>query len=182
MTYLSIDVETGGTSTDTSLLSAAFVFCDAQLNEIEYRHYKVKPFNDIFTVTSKGLSINKINLVEHVKEATTYEIAATNLYGDLSRWSNRAINKLIPIGKNIQSDIDYITKYLVKKNTWSNFVSYNSLDITSVLQFLRLKNKIGEVGNSLEDLLVYYGHKIDGIHDALFDARANITVLKEMLK
>lgn len=179
--YLSLDVETGGIGLDKSLLSLGLVFCDNKLDVVERKHILLKPNDEIFKVTGESLSINKIDLSKHYKEALTYKLAATNLYSDLFRWSGGGANKLVVIGKQVAGDVRFIQEYLLSKNTWEQFCSYRLLDVSSVFMFLRAKGIYKEdMKGSLSDLLDYYQIDKSNQHDALFDAEATVAVLRKM--
>lgn len=172
----------GGVDLDKSLLTLGMVICDDNFDILEKHHVKLKPNDGIYRVTAEALSINKINLVEHDKEAINYKLAGTNLYSILYRLSDGGKNKLVIVGKQVAGDLRFIWEYLIGRNTWETFCSYRLLDVSSIFMFLRAKGIYPEdMNGSLSDLCKYYSIDCSNQHDALFDAEITIEVLKKML-
>jgi DNA polymerase III epsilon subunit-like protein len=182
MQYLVIDTETGGLDENCSLLSLGLLLCDEDLNIVETQHMKFKPDHGLYTVTAQGLGVNKIDLVQHDIEATTYKIGATNLYSHLYRWSDGGKNKLTIVGKQVGGDIDRVCKYILHPNTWGNFCSRKVIDINTIFLMLQHMGVYPpDMNGSLEELFNHY--KMPGkimLHDALFDAAATLMVFRKM--
>lgn len=181
MKYLSVDTETGGLGDEVSLLTVGLVLADKDFNQIQAIQFGTKPDNGKYIVEAAGLAVNKINLVEHEYNSEPYKKTGSDLYTILNSWSKSGKEKLVPIGKQLAGDIRKIQQCLLSKNTWEQFVSYRQLDVSAVFMFMQNLGYFPETMNgSLKELLQYYMLKTDGQHDALWDAKATLEVLKKM--
>jgi DNA polymerase III alpha subunit (gram-positive type) len=179
--YLAFDVESGGTTTDFSLLSAYFVVLDDDLTSIYGElDLLVKPNNGHYVVTGEALGVNGINLVEHDKVAITEGKAATALYEFLKKHSVGP--KLIPLGHNVAFDCEFMKEKLTKN--WNEFVSYRCVDTASFVQCLKLSGHLPyELSGSLKEVAKHLGVVPNGaFHTAKTDTWVTIDVLKGLLK
>lgn len=179
--YLSLDCEMGGIGSDKSLLSLGLVLLDENLQEVDTRHYKIKPNDGVYRVTAGGLAVNKIDIVEHDKVAQTYDSTNTLLRHTLYEWTSAKTAKLIPIGKQVDGDLAQIWDKLLSRDAWEQFVSYRKIEVSSIMLFLQQLGLLPEFKGSLTDCISYYGIPDSGLHDALEDARMTATVYKAML-
>ena len=178
--YLFVDTETGGIGLDKSLLTVGFLVVDDDL-EIKYNLlYKVKPKDGVYNITAEALSINKINLIEHDKEAITYEEAGSQLYEMLSAWGNDGKNKLIVVGKNVSFDLQQIWDKLLRRKSWEHFCSYRVIDITSIQMVLISLGQITPTVGSLADLCQHYHIPVVDSHTADGDCLLTLECYKAM--
>lgn len=181
MYYLSIDTETGGLTKETSLLTAAFVLYDKNLEELDYLNLELIPDDGIYRATPEALNINKINLTELAKNALRYQQGGSVLY----KWLfHKAISpkKIVPVGKNIYFDLEKIWDNLLSRKSWESLVSYRTLDVTSVMEYKRIMGELPDtVEGSLQSLLNYLGYKDEVPHTALGDARLTMLALRGLL-
>lgn len=183
MKLLSLDTETGGTGSDVSLLTLGMIVCQSNGDILDSTHIKMIPDDGIFRVTGQALSINKINLSEHEKDAIPYKKCGTLIYDFINKWSDKGSDKLMPLGKNVYFDIQQVCNNVISKNTWNTFVSYRAIELGSIVTYLKMKNKIpSDIGESLSDLCSYFGIDVSGAHDALFDSNLNIQLWKALQK
>jgi oligoribonuclease (3'-5' exoribonuclease) len=184
MKYLAFDVEAGGTTNDKSLLSVYFVVLDEDLKTIHGElDLKIKPNDGVYHITAEALEVNKINLVEHDKEAVTEGKASTLLYEFLEKHSPSGTIKLTPLGHNITFDVYFIKEHLLKNI--NKYVSYRVLDTSNVCQFLKLTGKVSrDLEGSLEKIANYFEVPINlgDLHTAKGDTWLVIEVLKKMVK
>jgi DNA polymerase III epsilon subunit-like protein len=180
--YLSIDTETGGLGLDKSLLTVGLILLDEELNEIDNRNYLIKPNNGIYNIEARALGINGINLIEHDKMAKTEKEVGTDLYTTLYEWSEGHKNKVIPLGKQVDGDINQIWDKLISRSSWEMSVSYRRIEVSSVMLFLQDIGQLPTFKGSLKDCAEYYKIDSSNLHDALFDARLTAEVYKRMLK
>jgi DNA polymerase III alpha subunit (gram-positive type) len=180
MKYIAFDVESGGTTNDMSLLSVYFVVLGEDLKTIYGElDLKIKPNDGIYHVTAEALDVNKINLVEHDKEAITEGKASTLLYEFLEKHAPSGSTKLTPLGHGIAHDIIFIKQHLTKN--FNKFVSYKYLDTGCVVQFLKLIGKVPrDLGGSLKELAEYFDVDICVLHSAKDDTLLTIEVLKKI--
>ena len=179
--FLGLDVETGGVTPETSLLTAYFAVLDENLLVVDDLHLFVKPDDGNYIVTAQALAINKINLIEHDKIAMTYKAARTPLYQFLER--NYKGEKLIPVGHGTAFDVARVKKDLISQGSWENFVSYRLLDTGNAAQFLRAAGLFPkDVSGSLGSLVSYFGIKSKGeLHNARVDTLQTVSVLQALL-
>ena len=182
MRYISLDTETGGIGLDKSLLTLGMVLADDKLNEIDYFQLAIKPDNQVYQVTARGLEINKINLVEHDKVAITENAAKTALYNLLTQWSERGKIKLIPIGKQIDGDINHIWNKLISRNTWEQFVSYRRIEVSSIFLLMQSMGYVpADNKGSLASIAEHYQMDTSMLHNALGDARLTLLLYQKMV-
>jgi DNA polymerase III epsilon subunit-like protein len=181
--YITIDIETGGIGLECSLLTAYLGALDSDMNLIDGLNLSVKP-NDgkPYSIKAQGMSVNKIDLIEHDKIAISEADAGGQLFSFLKKHSDNGKTKLIPIGHNVQFDILHICDKLLNKKHFDQFVSYRKLDTGTVAQFLKFCGQIPDSKTgSLEYLAELYGVKFEGqAHTAKADAIMCASLLKEM--
>ncbi len=183
--FMGFDAETGGVTTDCSLLTMFFTVMDNDLNEVDKLHLKVKPNNGAaYIVTAEALRINKIDLVEHDKVAITESEAGRLLREFLVKHSENGKVKIIPVGHNVGFDEDFIWMHLLNRREYHKYMSYRKLDTGVIAQFLKKKGLIpNTVSGSLTSLVEHYCLKFKGeAHQEDADTYATVDVLKEMLK
>jgi DNA polymerase III epsilon subunit-like protein len=182
--FLVFDTETGGLTSDTSLLTAWFGVYNGRFELLDSLDLKVKPTNGIYNITAQGLGVNKIDIVKHDAEAVTLKEAGTKLYNFLNSNTKLGGDKLIPVGQNVQFDIKRVTNDLISEGSWDCFVSYRVLDTMVIARFLEVTGKLEILeGISLGNLAHHFGVRVDGNpHEAEYDARVTVEVLKNLMK
>jgi len=180
-TYLALDVETGGVTPETSLLTAYFAVLDENLLVVDDLNLLVKPDDGNYVVTAQALAINKINLINHDVVAMPYKAARTPLYQFLER--NYQGEKLIPVGHGTAFDVARVKKDLISQGSWENYVSYRTLDTSIAAQFLRAAGRFPSgVSGSLGSLVGHFKLPSQGeLHDAKTDTLQTVAVLRELL-
>lgn len=176
---LVLDTETGGLTSDYSLLTFHGMLVDQNYNVVSELSLKVKPSDGIYKVCAGALNVNKINLVEHDKGAIPYAEAGMQIKNWI--WSHAAGSTIVPCGQNVQGDISIIKKHLLPD--WDKYVSHRFIDTLPISMFLKFNNKIpSNTRCSLSSLVKHYGIDIseDSLHDARMDCYATLEVLKKM--
>lgn len=184
MYLLWLDTETGGIGLDKSLLELGMLITDDQLKPIGSSGlWSIKPDDGIYKCTAEALSINKIDLVEHDKIAKPYKQVGTELYEYL-QFCNKTLNeKLIPTGKNVHFDIQQVCDKLISRGNWEKFVSYQHLDISSVVRFLQLQGKIPTLSKtSLSSLSEYFAVEIKDLHSSMGDNLLGLEIIKRLVQ
>ena len=183
--YLSIDCEMGGRELKYSLLSAAFVVFDEHFNQIGKLVFKLKPDNGDYFVSGQGMSVNRINLVDHDKIAVLYKDAKTQLYNFLKSKSEDSKVRLIPLGHGVRGDMDHIFNApLISFGSWEQFCTYHYIDTSVVLQYLRGIGKMPlDCDGSVGALAEYFGVPVEGdLHDEYVDAVTTAKVYQKMIE
>jgi DNA polymerase III alpha subunit (gram-positive type) len=182
--YIALDVETGGIGIDKSLLTAYFEVLDGHLNTLDSLNLQIR--SDVYKVTAEALSINKIDLVLHDQQADSKSIAGNKLLKLIQNHSENGKIKLIPIGHGVAFDLHFIWEHLLGRKTFEAYTSYRKLDTAVIAQFLKLSGSLDEdVSGSLTSLVTHYDINVPcdkQAHDAKWDTRATIEVLKAQLK
>jgi len=184
LNYLSIDVETGGLGLDKSLLEISLIVAEEHFEETGNRlTLRVKPDDGNYVVTAQGLSVNKINLVEHDEVAFPYKNVKPILYEFLKSHSQSGAEKLVPVGKNVYFDITHLWDKLISRGSWDLFCSYQTLEISSAWRFLESIGKVPRLPKtSLSNLCDYLGIPVVDLHSAEGDALTNLKVMKGLVK
>lgn len=180
--YISFDVESGGITTNESLLEVTLTTLDEKLNPTDSLTLKLKPENGNYIVNAGALKVNQINLVEHDKTALTYSQGRELLVSFLKK--NKGTNKLIPLGQAVGFDVAFVQTYLLGIQDWQEYVSYRLLDTASVAQFLIDTGHIPEsTGASLSALEKFFGtqNTTDIAHTSSGDVNRTVAVYKKML-
>jgi hypothetical protein len=178
--FIPFDCESGGIGKEVSLLSVHFAACDEDWNINDELDLLVKPNDGIYKVTAEALTINNIDLIEHDKKAITYSQAGSLVRDFIMRNSGNGRIKLIPMGKNIGGDVDWVTQHLLGNKTWNQYVSYREYDITSVITYAKRKGILDATApESLEGLAKYWDIHARW-HTARGDNLAGIQVMQTL--
>ena len=180
---IAMDIESGGISKDTSLLTCYSAILDSQLNIIDDLYLYVKPDDNKYVVEGQGMRVNGINLAEHDKKALTYKQAGTIFYNFLQK--NKGENVLKPLGHNIRFDLEKLANTIISHNSLWQFISYRTLDTGTISGFaaeLGLLPK--DLNAGLASLAEYFkvGKQAEFNHCAKHDVELTIGVYKGILK
>jgi len=184
---LFLDIETGATGLDKSLLSAYFATFNQDFDLLGELDLKLIPDDGVFHVKAApghGLAINQINLIEHAKTAITYKEGSTLLFKYLkSMFELEPKIMLTPVGHNVKFDIIHLTDKLVSVGSWNSFVSYRTMDTCSIAKFLQFQGKLpSEATCGLQDLAKFFNVKINGdAHEAKADVLTCVEVFKNLM-
>lgn len=176
---LIIDTETGGIGCDYSLLTFHGMLINENYQLISELSLKTKPNDGIYKVCVEALQVNKIDLLEHSKNAIPYSEAGMQIKNWL--WRHATGSTIVPCGQNVQGDISILKKHLIPD--WDHYVSHRFIDTLPIAMFLKFNGKIPEKTRcSLSSLVKHYNIDIseDKLHDAKMDCYATLEVLKKM--
>lgn len=181
--YLFIDTETGGLTTDYSLLTVSAIIADKDFNFVcggtvddtlylEIRH-------DTYVVTPEALSINKLDLIHHSACGLKPDQARDKFAAFLSQAYQRCgRNKLVPAGHNVAYDLDFIWQHLMPKNDWKKFCTYPALDTAIIARFLNAVH-ILDAQFKLTDVCAAFGVAIENAHHAEADNKATLALARQ---
>lgn len=178
--YIAFDTETTGLdSIKNNLLTVCFVILDESLQELSRFSYNIK--HDEYTLSTKAMKVNKIDLIQHEKNALTIKEANKDLTGKLKKLN--AEYRLVPIAHNINFDILFIKNSgLLPEHEYSKYISYNGLDTIVLCQFSKLTGILpSDLPISLMSLCKHFNINVTGeLHTCEADILATIEVLKRI--
>lgn len=183
MKFITLDVESGGVSTEFSLLTAYFEIFEMQNKEIVTLgslEIATKPDDGIYRVNGEAMAVNGINLAEHDKTAITYKQAATEIYKWLNQWPKE---KLTPMGQAISFDVSFIVAHTLSRNTWGQFCDRRVIDLISLTKHQQALGNIPEDQSlSLGEICKFYGIFVDESlrHTAKYDVELNKALFKKL--
>ncbi len=189
--YLAHDAETGGTVAGThSLLTHYFGVYTYDIPSMKFTlraelDLKVKPATGNYVVTAEALSVNKIDLIKHDKEAMTPEVAGEKLYYFLKEHSDDGRNRLIRMGHNEPFDKDFAVNNLLLQVIWNKFTDYGGVaDSSSFARFLKMKGKLPwNTRFNLRKLAEFLGVHVEPseLHTAKGDVHLMVRCVEKML-
>lgn len=180
--YFLFDSETGGVpEKKTSLLTVYGMLLDQDFNILDTIDLKIKPDNEVYSVEPRAMKINGIDLMEHNKEAIASSEAAHKFIDFITR-NNIGTQKIIPVGHNVAFDIAFL-KQLIGGSEWRRMFSKKTIDTASIAEFLCTTGILPsseEVDCSLAGLAARFDFSYVGAHNAEFDAKLTLNVLKKL--
>lgn len=182
--YLALDCEHGGfiEGRPLTLLEAWLGIYNEDWQLQDALHLEVQPEDGMFMVQGEALAINKIDLIEHSRNAMTFKEAKPLVYDFIKQWSNDGANKLIPVGHNVEGDINLVRDFCISRGAWCNHVSYRTLDSGIIAQFFRAAGILPHnIRGALGELCKFYNIKLDNAHTAAADAHASAMLVKHFL-
>ncbi len=181
--YFLFDCETGGKpETGTSLLTLYGMLLDYDLAVIDTIDLKIKPDSGVYMVEAKAMEVNKIDLYEHSKTAIAAAAAKTEFVDFICK-HNLGRDKLIATGHNVAFDVAF-GKKLIGAVEWKHQFSKKLLDTGSIAEFLCLTQLLppsNKMDCSLVGLAKRFDFPFEGAHDAEFDCKLTLKVLKRLL-
>lgn len=181
--YLVIDTETGGLTVQSSLLSVCFLTFDEDFNKRYTLNLFLKPDDEIYRVKTSALYLNKIDLIQHDKIAETYFSTKNKIQQFLGCESFGGRHKLQLIGKNVDFDLMFIFEYLYSKEDWEKYVSYRKIDISSLIQTLKIAGKLPpDISTSQESIAKFLGIENPKIHEAENDCIVTFQIFQKLLE
>lgn len=178
---LLIDTETTGFDSEKNQLLEVGILVLENGEILSKLNIKIK--HKEYTITGKAMATNKINIVEHEKEALEVKEAADEILKFLEE--NKNSEHYICIGQNIDFDIKFLEKLFLstyKIKDFRNLVGYRKLDI---MQLFLIRNIEGKVKAEKQDL-DYILKELDIVipenrHSALTDCLLEYEALKKLL-
>lgn len=176
-----MDCEMGGRDLKYSLLTSYLMVTDENFKIIGSLSLKVKPDDGDYLVSGQGMSVNKINLMEHDKIAIPYKQAKPLLYDFLKQHANGG--RLTPVGHGVRGDIDFLLKYLISPGSWEQYCTYHYMDTSVILQYLRAIGKMPvDQDGSVGALAKYLGIPVNGdLHDEEVDTKTTAAILEKFV-
>ena len=190
MIYVSLDCEMGGIDPEYSLLTTYIGAYNEAFELLDDLYLYTKPNDGRYVLSAGGMAVNRINIVEHDRNAITYKEARSKLGSFLRMNYERNGNKRMTcLGHNVTTDLRVIWGNIYPREKWETYVSYRVEDTSPVCQFLLRRgilpyNAQGKEGvsGSLESLAKYLGIPVDDskLHDAKYDTQLTVEVAKAL--
>jgi|688.fasta_scaffold464424_2 DNA polymerase III alpha subunit (gram-positive type) len=178
--YICFDTETTGLQSSCNLLTAHFIVLNKNLERIDALDLKMK--YPVYTVYTKALEVNKINLVDHDKDPNSLFITDANnkLVSFLQK--NKGPFRYIPIGHNINFDVQFVkSSKLLLEEEYSKYISSSALDTLTIANFLKVTGVIPSTQPlNLVSLCKFFNISKDdtNAHTAEYDTKMTIELLK----
>jgi len=185
--YFLFEIETGGIDhKEYSLLTLYGIILDSNLKIIDSIDLKIHPPDGIYKVRAdpeNGLSVNKINLLEHAKIAIPQAQASYQFRSFINGHTKLiGLPPLTVIGHNVRMDVEFTKQNLLPE--WEQYFSRRHIDTASVAQFLQITGKLPkDLVCSLSELVTYFKLAVDQntMHDAKVDTELTLAVFKKMI-
>lgn len=137
-----------------------------------------------YTITTSAMNANKINIIEHEKNALILEDAGITLINFLKEHKETE-EAYIPIGQNVDFDLRFLEAMFLKLGKikeYREYVSYRKLDIMQLALIKNMEDKISLEKQDLDYLLTSLNIEIPkDRHRALIDCYLEFEVLKKLL-
>lgn len=189
--YLFMDTETGGLTTDHSLLTVSLIPVDKQFQVVPMTYLDpltgqtvqtdsglyIGVKHEPYVVSQEALAVNKIDINEHDRTAVPLHMAR-DLVRSFITHAQQLFNRkyLVPAGHNVAFDAGFVKAYLLTAEEWDKFFCYPALDTAAVARFLNAAGYIGG-GYSLTSLRdKFLGSTFGEAHDAEVDNLTSIAL------
>lgn len=181
--FILIDTETTGFDEKKNQILEVGILVIKDLKVIDEFEVKIK--HREYTITAKAMEANKINIIEHEKEALFEKEAAENILEFLNKHKKEDDEAYIVIGQNVQFDIKFLEEMFLrvyKMKEYRQVISYRSLDIMQLAMIKNLEGKIILEKQDLDSILKEL--KIDILenrHRALIDCHLEFEAMIKLL-
>jgi len=184
MYYLAFDCETTGLTSNCNILTAYFIILDEDFQKIDELDLKIK--HNFYTVYTKALDINNIDLIKHDKEAIPLFDANELLINFLHQFQKEN-NKYTIIGHNVFQSIKMIlSNKLISISDFNKyFINGQYLDTYLLCQQLKKEKKINKCQSlSLMKLCNYFDinnqNNNQKFHNAKYDTLCTIQLYNKI--
>lgn len=181
--YLFLDTETGGLTTDYSLLTLAAIVADKEFNPIRGGNngdtLTLSIRHPTYVVSPEALTINKIDLVHHSACGLKIEEARDKFAAFLEQAKRMSGEKLIPVGHNLPFDLKFVWAQLMPEDQWKKYCHHHFVDTLVVARFFKAAGVING-GCSLTDLRELFHVETGVAHTALADTQATVAIARAL--
>lgn len=177
--YFLFDTETGGIRKEMSLLTLYGHILDDNLNILDTIDLKIKPDDGIYHLSAQGLTVNRINIMEHDRVAKPVSEVKNRFKNYIVGWTLN--QKLTPIGHNVRFDVKFVKTHLLED--WDRYFDRRHIDTASVGKFLALTGIVPKLNTySLAEMAAAMLLDVDESkrHEASYDANLTLNVLRSM--
>lgn len=186
MRFLAFDTETTGLNKNKcEILTAFFIVLDEEFNIVDTLDLKIK--HGFYTVYPKALEVNKIDILDHHNDKKALYMREANRKLKTFLLDNKGNDKYIPLGHNINFDIDMIkSNELLDDIFFSKNISHHIIDTMTVGNFLKASKILPhELSLSLVSLCNFLklqekdNNSQLSAHNAEYDVKMTIKLFKK---
>lgn len=180
--FILIDTETTGFDEKKHQILELGILVIKDLKVIDEFEVKIK--HKEYTISAKAMEANKINIIEHEKEALFEKEAAEKILEFLNKHKAENDEGYIVIGQNVQFDIKFLEEMFLrayKIKEYRQAISYRSLDIMQLAMIKNIEGKISLEKQDLDSILKELNIEIpENRHRALTDCYLEFEALLDM--
>lgn len=182
--FILIDTETTGFDEKKHQIIEVGILVIKDLKVIDEFEVKIK--HREYTISAKAMEANKINIIEHEKEALFEKEASEKILEFLNKHKGENDEGYIVIGQNVQFDIKFLEEMFLrayKIKEYRQAVSYRSLDIMQLAMIKNLEGKISLEKQDLDSILKELNIEIpENRHRALTDCYLEMDAMIKLLE
>ena len=184
MKLLVIDTETGGLDPScASILSLAAV---VWLDGTAIASTSLSIAEQEMLLDPNAIKVNRIDVAELQARgiAPVAAVEAFDAFLAAHFGIDGARDKILVAGHNVWFDVAFVRRlYRLAGRDFRTHIQRGLLDVTSVVNFLRLSGRLAVPSSHLDDLIAHFGIVIDEQHrhTALYDATACAEILTKLL-
>jgi len=176
--FVFIDTETGGLTTDYSLLTVAAAVTDKEFNVLNTLCFGLRPATHYVT-HPEAMHVNNIDLSEHARTALYTDTARAQFRAFLTAGAAAAPRRrLIPAGHNVAFDLNFVWAQLMPESDWKQTCGYPVYDTAIIARFLASAGLIPATAFSLMAMRNLFKIETGSAHNAENDVLATIEVAK----
>lgn len=183
VSYIAFDLETGGVNAKINpILTGYFLLLDDNLEAIADLSLKVCPEAPFDVVEPEALAVSGIDLEKHLKDPNTVsrDEASKKLKDFISAHKEKKNQRIKIVGYNINFDIKMITEQLMPQEEWEALTHYTNIDVLQTVNFLKLSDVFPDRVGKLSTVVEHLGLPLLKAHDAEFDVKMTVEVLKKL--
>lgn len=177
MKIIWFDTETTGLDSKENDIISLSGYLEIDRKIVETFDYKMKPFN-MKNISKEALDVNGFTL-EQLESFPSPLVAKKDLEKRVKKYinpfkKNKSLNdRFVPAGQNVKFDTGFLEQLWTKcgDKWYGSLFSYQSLDLLSLTQIMRLKGILKTENLKLETMANHFGVKILA-HDAQSDINA----------
>lgn len=181
--FILVDTETTGFDEKKNQILEVGILVIKDLNVIDEFEIRIK--HKEYTMSAKAMQANKIDIIEHEKEALFEKDAAEKILEFLNKHKDENDEGYIVIGQNVQFDIKFLEEMFLrayKIKEYRQAISHRSLDIMQLAMIKNIEGKISLEKQDLDSILRELNIEIPAKrHRALTDCYLEFKALIDLL-
>lgn len=183
---VSFDTETGGLDPkQADILTFYMAILDGNFQILEEVNLKLKPDLGLPRADAGALKVNGINIQEHLADPSTitYSEGRFLIMSMLKRHlkKNGRYSNLIPMGQNVQFDLDMTWEHLISKTEWLSLCHYTTICTKHRIDFLKECGWLPSTISGLGSVVDHFGLPKRAAHNAREDTLMTVDVYRALL-